>query len=517
MTDQNKHLAAVDIGTNSFHLIVVEAGTDGKFTIIDREKEVIRLSEGSRGDLKIISPEAIQRGVATLKKFKGIAEAHDAEMRALATSAVREAINKDEFIKNVFDETGVEIEVISGFEEARLIYLGTLKAVPIYDAKALCIDIGGGSTEFVLGEKEDIIYSNSLKLGAVRLTGKFFPDFKIKEKNTAECIKWIEGELFPVLRALKNKKIDKFVGSSGTIMTTALISLSSKKKEDFAGNILNNYIFTYSDLMEVYSQVFSKKSAEKRTKISGLDAKRSDIFPTGLLILKTIFEKLGINEMTVSGYALREGIIIDSLFKMSVHGKKPRLNKIRLESVKHLAKNCYYDKNHGDHVAFLSLRIFDQLKPLHNLDAEIREYLEAAAILHDIGFYISHSQHHKHSNYIIRNSELLGFTNTEIEIIANVSRYHRKSHPKERHPDYKVLNEKNKKIVNQLSAILRIGDALDRTHSQKIKDLKLKAVNGSVEMELIYNGEYPEIEEWSFRRRKLLFEETFGREIKIIK
>ncbi|NLT50990.1 MAG: Ppx/GppA family phosphatase [Ignavibacteria bacterium] len=518
MIEQSNFLAAVDIGTNSFHLIVVKVEGDTGFTIIDREKEVIRLSEGSKGDIKIITPEAMNRGITTLKKFKGLAESHNAKLRAMATSAVRESLNKEEFISKVYNETGIEVEVISGYEEARLIYLGILNALPVYEKKTLAIDIGGGSTEFVLGEKEKILYSNSLKLGAVRLSNKFFPDYEIKKKNTDECKKWIEGELYPVVRSLREQKIDIATGSSGTIMTAALISLSKKKKKDYSGNILNNYVFTYQDLQEVYDEVFKIKSAQKRSKILGLDEQRSDIFPAGLLILKTIFEQLNIKEITISGYALREGIIIDSLYKYHSNEVKPKLNKIRLESVKRLAKNCHYEKKHSDHIAFLSLRLFDQLQNFHKLDNDCREYLEAAAILHDIGFYISHNQHHKHSYYIIRNSELLGFTNNEIEIIANIARYHRKSHPKESHSAYNSLNPKNKQIVNKLSAILRICDSLDRTHQQVIDDIIVAKISGNmIKLEIVYKGNYPEIEEWNFQRRKLLFEETFNTGISLLK
>ncbi len=192
---KSDNLAAIDVGTNSFHLIVVKVKEDGNFEIIDREKEVIRLGEGSSGDIKVIKDEAVERAISTLKKFKGIADSHNAPVRAVATSAVREAQNKNEFIEKVLKQTGVEIEVVSGQEEARLIYLGALAAVPIYNKKALVIDIGGGSTEFIIGRRGDSKFSISLKIGAVRLTQKFFP----KNEITKVGIRKLQKK--PVLKA----------------------------------------------------------------------------------------------------------------------------------------------------------------------------------------------------------------------------------------------------------------------------------------------------------------------------
>lgn len=423
-------LAAIDIGTNSFHLIVVEVKENGSFEIVDREKEVIRLSEGSSGDIKLIKPEAVERAIVTLKRFKGIADSHSAKIRAVATSAVRESLNKIEFLKDVYYKTGIEIEVVSGIEEARLIYLGMLKAVPIYDKKVLCIDIGGGSTEFIIGEKGKILFSISLKLGAVRLSQKFFPDYKLTKDNINECRHWIDGEIFPVIRELKNHKIEHFIGSSGTIMSVGLM-ISALKKETFKENmILNNYEFFKDEFTAIENEVLNNRTLKQRAKIKGLDEKRADIIPSGILILSEIINHFQIPSMIISGYALREGIVIDTIQKNDENYDEQGLTNIRLESVKNLAESCRFDKEHCEHVAELALQLFDQLYELHNLGHKEREYLDAASKLHDIGYHISHSQHHRHSMYIISNSELLGFNENEINIIANVARYHRKSHPK---------------------------------------------------------------------------------------
>ncbi len=509
-----KNIAAIDIGTNSFHLIVVRVKGDGNFEIIDREKEVIRLSEGSRGDIKNINPEAIKRAVNSLKRFKGIADAYNASVRAVATSAVRESHNKNEFIKEVFDETGIEIEVISGNEEARLIYLGVLKAVPIFNKKSLVFDIGGGSTEFIIGKKGVSLYNASTKIGAVRLTQKFFPDFIVTDSRIKECSKWVEGELYQVVESIKSEGFQICAGSSGTIMSAGFMINAMRNKSSNGNGLLNNYEFTKDELEKIYKEVLSRKTVDKRKKIPGLDEKRVDIIPAGIIILKTIFEMLGIEKMIISGYALREGTIIDTLQKKHETIKTPVFEDIRKQSVKQLAESCRNDLKHSRHIADLALSIFDQLESLHKLDNECREYLEASAILHDVGHHISQSNHHHHSYYIIKNSELLGFNENEIDIIAHTARYHRKSHPKNSHNDFGELPFKTQNTIKKLSAILRVADSFDRTHKMIVRGLKCKVKGDKVELILeIKKNEDPEIELWNLERRKGLFEEVFNKKI----
>ncbi len=510
------NLAAIDIGTNSFHLIVVKIKNGGNFEIIDREREVIRLGEGNVGDIKFINPNAAKRAISALRRFKKIAESHDAKIRAVATSAVREALNKNEFIKQVYEKTGIEIEVVSGYEEARLIYLGVLKAVPVYDKQVLCIDIGGGSTEFAIGKEGNLKYATSIKLGAVRLTQRFFPDYAINKERIKACKKWVEGELYKITKEIKKIGCELYVGSSGTIMSTGLMIYSKKNKKSSQPKILNNFTFTYKEFLEVKKNILNAVTPEERMKIKGLDEKRADIIPAGIIILDTIFEKLNIKKITISGYALREGIIIDTLQKEKRRTAQPKLCDIRFDSVKHLSESCNYDRKHCNHVAKLALSIYDQLSKELKLRNECREYLEAAAILHDIGYHISHSQHHRHSQYIILHSELLGFNETEIRIIANVARYHRKSHPKETHKEFSVLTRKNKNVVRKLAAILRLADSFDRTHGQLVADVKVSVNSGKIIFTpVVKNNKAIDLEKWSFNRRKSLFEETFGKKAEV--
>ncbi len=507
-----KNIAAIDIGTNSFHLIVAKILDDASFEIVDREKEVIRLSEGTVGDIKLISSDAMERGIRALNNMKGIAQSHNAEICAAATSALRESLNKDEFIEKVYSQTGIKINLVSGDEEARLIYLGILRALPVFDKQILCVDIGGGSAEFTIGLKGKIIYSKSLKLGAVRLSQMFFPDFQLDEAKIEECRNWIHGTLYPITREIKRINFDLAIGSSGTIMSTGIMISADNKIPVPPNKILNNFSFSAKELSKISDKVLSAKTPEKRIKLRGIDEKRADIFPAGLLILNEIFSLLKLKNMTISGYALREGIIADQITR-SLGNKLSSGYNVRRESVEQMCNKFKFDAAHCNHVAELSGKLFDLTKPLHNLGGDAKEYLIAAAKLHDIGYHLSHDQHHKHSLYIIKNHGLLGYSNGEIKIIANVARYHRKSHPKKSHSDYSSMLPAAQEIVKVLSSILRISDSLDRLHSGTVTNIDFRLESGKGLLFVYYEKHFPEIEMWNLERRKSLFEEVFNIEI----
>lgn len=508
-------LAAIDIGTNSFHLIIVEVDTNtGKFNILGREKDNVRLGSGST-DMKYLQEDAMLRGVEALKRFKSMADAANASIRAIATSAVREAGNQDEFIARVKTETGIKIEVASGIEEARYIYLGILQALPVFSKRTLLIDIGGGSTEFLIGHERNIIYDNSLKLGAIRLTQRFFTEKETDSKAVKACRRFISGYMSVVTRESSRHSFDIAVGSSGTITNIANI-INVKKGGDPEAK-LNNFSFTKDELSEVVNEIIEAKTVKHRLKIPGLDPARADIITAGALILEQIFKELKIKEMTISEYALREGIILDSIENQYIIKHGNHLSDIRFQSVMHVLENFRIEKEHAMHVTSLALKIFDATVKYHKLGWAEREYLEAASILHEAGAFVSHSQHHRHSYYLIRNTEMLGFTENEKEIIANVARYHRKSHPKTKHVDYAKLSSEDQLIIKKLAAILRIADGLDRSHTSSIKDFNI--VTDDKTMIFTLNGsndENTELEIWGAESKKDLFEETFGVNVKFI-
>jgi len=502
------HLAAIDIGTNSIHLAVVKVSENNRFEIIAQEKEVVRLGSGSK-DMKYLKEDAMDRGIAVLKRYKQIADISKAEVKAVATSAVREALNKEVFIQRARTEAGIEVEIISGFEEARLIYLGVLQALPIFDKKILLVDIGGGSTEFLIGKAGEMIEANSLKLGAIRLTDRFFRDDPIDPKNVNRCRQFVEVYLNPMAREVRRHGFEVAVGSSGTILNIA--QMIQVLRHEQPARFLSNFTFSRMELAEVTKLLVKADSLKKRQKIEGLDPKRADIILAGTLILEQAFEQMRIDSMTVSGFALREGVIFDILQKEQGDAMR-HLTDIRYKGVLHLAESCHYEKDHADQVTRLALQLYDQLRDLHKLEEVNREYLEAAGILHNVGFFISHAQHHRHSYYIIRNSEYLtGFTSHEIELIAQVSRYHRKSTPRPKHEEFARLSAKDQTIVKKLAGILRVAEGLDRTHSSLIQSLRCERSGEALTIHLRSSNEtYPSLEIYTAETRKDLFEEIFS-------
>ncbi len=508
MKYRKKNLAAIDVGTNSIHLVIAEVIPDsGRFKVLDREKEMVRLGSGST-DMKYLSEGAMDRALQALHRFKIIAASHHAPIRAVATSAVREALNQDEFIRRVKSETGINLEIASGFEEARLIHLGVLQALPVFKKTHLMVDIGGGSTEFLIGHQRRILYSNSLKIGAVRLTQRFFDGQKTSSKSIRECEKYVRGMLSPIRRSVKREHYEVAVGTSGTIMNIA--GIIRRRREEDEESSLNNFTFSRDEMLETVETILEVKRPEDRVKIDGLDPARADIIVAGAIILEQIFKELGVRKMTVSEFALREGIILDTIEKLHRKKRSNHLDDLRYSNVRHLAESLHFEKAHSQQVAKLALRMFDQTSTMHRLGLPEREYLEAAALLHEIGLFVSHAQHHRHSYYLIRNAELLGFTENEKEIISNIARYHRKSHPKIKHEGFRKLGPEDQKIVCKLASILRIADGLDRTHSSVIKDLRCRVSRKKVSITLQRRDSLPiELELWGADRKKQLFEETF--------
>jgi exopolyphosphatase/guanosine-5'-triphosphate,3'-diphosphate pyrophosphatase len=334
-------LAAIDIGTNSFHLVVAEVDPrTGRFRILDREKEIVRLGSGST-DMKYLSDPAMNRGIQTLTRFRRIAASMGAPIRAIATSAVREAINQEQFLRRVRTETGIKVEIASGIEEARLIHLGVLQSLPLYNQRILLVDIGGGSTEFLVGRRRHIAFSNSLKLGAVRLTQRFFRTGRTEKRAVRECRQYVKGMLAPIERSVARHTLETCVGSSGTIANIAnIIRLRRGGSEDAP---INGSRFTRRQLTEVVDEILSCNDTSERLRIRGLDAARADIIPAGAIILEQIFDSLGLRSMTVSEYALREGIILDTVEKWHASGRVHHLSDLRLSSVQHVASACLVD------------------------------------------------------------------------------------------------------------------------------------------------------------------------------
>ncbi len=514
MTDDGPPtLAAIDIGTNSVHLVVARAVDADRFEILAREKDMVRLGSGG-GEMKRLDPEAIDRGVAALGRQRAIAEALGAPVRAVATSAVREAANRHEFLRRAREEAGVVVEVISGFEEARLIHLGVLQAVPVYDRRVLVIDIGGGSTEVVVGEREEAIVARSLKLGAIRLTDRFLAEEPLKAKAVTRCRRHVQGVLAPLRREVERAGFEVAVGSSGTIESIATMVLAARGEEP--AQTLNQVAITAKELSAVVEALVGAPTARERRRTPGLDPRRADIIVAGAIVAEELVNAFGVDELLVSEYALREGVLADT-YRRTHGGSLHHLQDIRRRGVLHLSELTDEDPEHSARSAHLALELFDQLAPWHGLDDRHREYLEAAALLCNVGLFISHSGHHKHSYYVIRNSEhLTGFTDGEIEVIAQVARYHRRSAPKPKHEAFAALNEADQDVVRTLAGILRVAIGLDRAHRGAVRSITCREEGDEVLIELEPEvGADLTVEQWSADERKGLLEEVLSRPVTV--
>jgi exopolyphosphatase/guanosine-5'-triphosphate,3'-diphosphate pyrophosphatase len=468
-------LAALDVGTNSFHLVIARFTGDGhQFEVIEREKEMVRLGSGGAdtADMRVLEPEAIERGIAALRRCRLLADAHDAPLYAVATSAVREADNAEEFLRRARDEAGVDVQVIAGTEEARLIHLGVLQAVPVFDKRLVLIDIGGGSTEILVGEQGEVLAATSLKLGAIRLTRRFFRTDILHPAAVDSCRRHVRAMLVPVRHAVGQLGFDVAVGSSGTIGAVAAMVRAARVPAEPAPRSRSGFEMSLDEVRAVVEALVDAGSVEKRRSLPGLDERRADIILAGALILEQVMGELGIGRLTLSDYALREGVLLDGRQRQQ-DGALHQLRDLRNRNVEHLAELMDDAPAHSAHAADLALQLFDGTRDRHGLGDGARALLEAAARLANVGRFVSHDKHHKHSYYVIRNTDqLTGFTDHEIELIAAIARYHRKSAPKETHVEYRALRDEDRTMVWTCAVILRLAFSLDRSRSGLVRSVR---------------------------------------------
>jgi exopolyphosphatase/guanosine-5'-triphosphate,3'-diphosphate pyrophosphatase len=472
-------IAAVDVGTNSLHLVVARTTEGDRFEVLTREKEMVRLGSGST-DMKELAPEAIDRAVDALGRFRKIADSHGAPMRAVATSAVREAENSQDLLRRARTEAHVEIEVVSGVEEARLIHLGVLQALELYDRRLILCDIGGGSTELLIGEQGEALASVSFKLGAVRLTNRFFASASLHPSSVDSCRRHIQGVLASFDRAVAEHGFEVAVGSSGTIEQVYRLARGLAGEDPL--RTLNAAVLTRKQVTAVTDELIRARSDGTTTDLPDLDPKRADIILAGALVLEGVVKRFGIKEMVLSEYALREGVFLDTIARQR-GGSLPHLRDVARRSAVDLMTACDEDPVHSEHVARLALELFDATADRHGLGPDARSLLEAGALLANVGLLISHGQHHKHSYYLIRNSDrLVGFTDQEIEVVAQIARYHRKSAPKASHPQWAALDADDQRTVLVGAAVLRVAIGLDRSHRQLVSGIDVTEGDGDLEV-----------------------------------
>lgn len=506
---KTRRLAAIDIGSNSIKLVIVEAAASDSFTIILQDRERVRLGETLKW--KFISAESIKKSVEAIAKFRSISENRNVDsILAVATASVREADNSADFVKEVEEKTGVRVEVLSSIEEARLIGIAAYQNLGQQKGSLLNIDIGGGSTELSFmkdGLPEKLF---SMKLGAVSLTEKFLLSNPIKDKELKALREEIAVALERPARDLKKDKWQISTGTSGTILNLAsLLNFQTSQ-------VINKFApLSYKRLVGL-NQMLARLTLEQRGNLPDISLQRAEVIVAGGQILEGVMRALKIQTIQSCSFALREGVIIDYLREVEAESLPPvpDVEDRNLRGVFAVGRRFGYEEKHALQVAFLAEKIFDALALAHKLQRHHRTLLSAAALLHDVGFHISHDSHHKHTFYLIKNSELTGFSETEKLIIANIARYHRGNIPRDKHLDFMMLNEKDRDLVWKLGAILRLAEALDRSYENKVKDLRLTGGKQNLVLEIISNDSL-ESELHSFEKKKDMFEQAFNRKISV--
>jgi len=505
-------IAAIDIGTNSVHMIVVRVRPDLSFEVIDREKAMVRLGAGGL-DGKALTSEAMSAALQALSKFKRLAESHSVDkILAAATSATREARNGGEFLARIEAETGVRPRVITGAEEARLIHLAAVYGVDVGSARAVVIDIGGGSTEITLGTATSTQAAKSFKIGVIRLTERFVKSDPLAGRDEQKLTKHVLSEIDRHCDQITAAGFDRVIGTSGTILSLGTVATAIA--EGTVPSELRNLRVPAKQIRRLRKEVVALSLAQRLT-IPGLDPRRADLIVAGAVLLDAILRRLGAEDITLCDLALREGLVLDYVRRNSKHIEHvDSIPDVRRRSALELGERCNFYAEHAQQVVRLALAIFDQTRAVHGLTDREREWLEFAALLHDIGSLISYERHHRHSYYLIRNGDLRGFDPDEIEVIALVARYHRRGTPKRSHEEYARLPAPLRKTVRTLASILRVAESLDRSHTQTISGLDFRDRGDDALLQVHTTGD-AELEVWATNRHLQPFERLLGKPIRL--
>ncbi|MGD0464066.1 MAG: Ppx/GppA phosphatase family protein [Tepidisphaeraceae bacterium] len=507
---ESLRLAAIDVGSNSIHMIVAQADADGGITTLWRLKEPVglgRLSFPSRR----LSVEAMNRAITVLERFQKAAQQRQAEkIVAVATSAVREAENGGDLLERVRRQLGLYLRVVSARDEARLIYLAVRHAMPLRSQPHLMIDIGGGSVEFVVGDDKQAKLLESRKLGAARMTAQFVKSDPISDADHRQLLKHYEKELTPVVEQIQPLRPVKAIGTSGTLENLATMCGSEPSHNGNAAD--HPQVIERSRLEKLLADLLESR-AKDRAEIRGLDDQRKDQIVAGAVLVNELFRRLRLKRIEICPSALREGVLLDYLSRhLPDLAIRRQLPDPRRRGVIDLARRTDWHKTHSEQVARICLKLFDELALLHGMSAAERELIEYGALLHDIGFHIGREKHHKHSLYLILHGDLKNFSDDEIKVVANIARYHRKAPPRASHDAYASLPNRMRRIVDVGAALLRLSDGLDRSHNSVIQDLRCKIENRKVKCVLTAKSD-AELEVWGARRKRDWFEEVFGRSI----
>ena len=506
----------VDIGTNSVRLMVVQISSRQHYRVINLQREVVRLGEEEFGD-RLLRPAAIERGVTVCRLFAALARSQGArEIVAVATSATREARNQGAFVARLRDEAGLDVHVVSGREEARLIYLGIQSRVELGERTAFCLDIGGGSTEVIVGDGRRHLFLDSLPLGAVRLAGDpGLPDVsgRVSADDYQRLQRAVRLASVHTVATARRYDVDVAYGTSGTVRNVAAVAArvlhDREPRRDETTSL--------ADVRRVV-KLLRGLSLEERRRVPGLNPDRADIVVAGAVVLETLLGDLELPAVTaLTECGLRDGLLIDYLARGPDAALVHELS-VRERSVLRLVRACGADEGHARHVARLALELFESSRAAgyHDLGADERELLDYTALAHDVGTFVSYPDHHVHSAYLIANADLLGFDQREIAIMAATALFHRKATPSGRYHAYAQLGDDDRATVRTLANLLRLAERLDRSHSGVVRHARLEADGRrALVLHLVVKGR-AELELWGLENRRSSMEKAMGRRLSFV-
>jgi exopolyphosphatase/guanosine-5'-triphosphate,3'-diphosphate pyrophosphatase len=503
--EMTTRLGAIDIGSNSVRLMVVEVLRGGAYRILDEEREPTRLGR-SVSSLGRLDDDSIDRTVQALRTFKQIAAGYQVStLRTIATCAVREARNGPEFCRRVREEVGLEVEVIPGDREARLAFSSVQHAFDLSGKNAIVADIGGGSTEIIFATGGLIESIFSTPLGAVRLTEQF----GLGEQAAPADLARLADEVASCLKKRTTRPLFAphfMVGSGGTFTTLAELMMAAKKQVDIP---VAGYKVSQAEVRHLLDRL-AKMPLRARRSMAGMTPDRADIILAGLTIIDALLTRFRVNTLVIHTRGVRDGLVremIDDLLGGAATADTDPTH--RDEAIERLAAACSGELEHGRQVARLAGRIYEQLaEPLALVPGD-RLLLEIAARLQDVGYVINYDQHHKHSYHLIRNSRLPGIRAHDLELVANVARYHRGAHPKRKHENLSRISAEDQQRVQRMAAILRLAGGLDRSRSQLVRDVLASVSDDGVVLDVVADEE-PQVDVWGAERRIELFEKAFG-------
>jgi len=514
-----RRVAAIDIGTNSTHLLVAAVDPELRtFSVVLAEKSTTRLGERDP-ETGAITDAALGRGMDALRRFTELAASHQVEqIVTAATSAVREAPNGRDFLQQIKDDLDLDVDLVSGPEEARLIYLGVLSGMSFGDRPHLLLDIGGGSTELILADGRDARALTSTRIGAVRLQREFVTEDPMPPQGKAFLRAYIQGSLEPavekVKRRIKPGESPVMVATSGTAMAVGALVASNDERSP---QKLHGYRISRKSLNQVVDKLMPL-SPEQRRALAPINDRRAEIIVPGALILQTSMKMLGVDDLVLSERALREGLIVDWMLRQGLlEDRFSFQSSIRERTVIHQVQRFAVDQQRAERVAKHALCLYDTtVGILHRDPGPGRELLWAAAMLHACGQHINLSAYHKHSWYLIRHGELLGYSENEHLMVAAIARYHRRSLPKKRHESWQVITSRSeRRTVSDMALLLRLAAALDRRPEPVIASLGVKAASGVLTLELVPErlNQNVSLEQWSLEECAPLVQEVTGLEL----